>query len=220
MKKWSTIILVIGLLFSYCKINAQGNDRSIIRGVLNKDKTIHSSDIYSLSNLKGEDKAELGLFAIEYSEYNVPNKLIALQFELHIESNIPGETTAKASNFYYGYIDENEYPEVTVVITTIIDDLKSRLDKDKHGSISYITNDGICFGYIFTNEKELAFIELHENNIKVKAEFSNPLKFFEELHKQIDKATKKLYLPENVEKLKNVKKSKDEETKDVIIDDI
>jgi len=220
MKKSSVCLLIFVFIMSFNSLLGQNNSQSKIRAALNKVKTLHSYDIYHLSEVKGEEKSELNLFAIEYSEYNVPNKLTSIQFELNLETNIPGETTTKASSNYYGYIDEDEYPEVTLAITNLMEDLNDRDEKNTYGSITYITKDRICFGYILTHEKEFAFVELVENNIKIRADFSNPLKFFQALSEQLDIATKKLYLPENAEKLKNAKKSKQGDAKDVIIDDI
>lgn len=214
------VITLICLVVSSFILNAQGTSSKISQ-TLQKSKTLHTSDLWHVIETKGEDKSVLNLFAAEYSEFNIPSKLIGLQFELYIETTLPAESSSKLSNKFYSYIDENEYPEAILALNNLISDLNNRVKDEKDGEAFYITQDGIKIGYRLSPESEIAYIELNSLSSPKRAEFSNPLKFLQEINNVMDIVSKKLYLPENAEKLKNAKKQKQqEEVKDVIIDDI
>lgn len=219
MKNYFIYLLIVLFTGITNLLIAQEKDQSQVRLSLKKTKTQHSSDLYHLTEIKGIDKAELNLYAMEYSEYNIPNKQICMQFELYTKNN-SGCGSSKAKKITYAYVDEQEYPEVIVVITNLLSDLANKHKSEKQGSFSYTTNDGIKFGFLLTPQKACAFIEISENNTISRIEFSNPSKFYNELNKMFDIATKKLYLPANAQKLKNVKKQKGDNSKEIIIDDI
>jgi len=105
------------------------------------------------------------------------------------------------------------------MLNSFKDDIISRKKDRRYGSLTYISNDGVKFDYQYKPDYEKIFITFSKGTSPVTAEFAGSEKFFIEWHDQFEIASKKLYLPENAEKLKKAKKG-DGETKDVNIDDI
>lgn len=192
--------------------------QSKISEAIIKKQTTHVLDIWEINKVDAENNLELYIDAVKYSAVNSSESLKAVKFTLISESN-SDDNAAKTASEFEAYLDETEYPEVLVVVNQIIADIKSKETRNLMGSIIYTTKGGIKFGHIISSSKEIAFISLLYSNAEIRAEFSNAEKFYEDLKKHLEIASKDLYIPENLEKLKKVKKS-NQEAKDVIIDDI
>lgn len=218
MNRFIYLITLI-TFFGVQGINAQIESGADLRKAIERTKTLHSFNIWQLKKVRGEDKAMLTLNAIEYSALNIPGQTFAVQFDLNLESGSVNDPTNHFTKRHYMYIDESEYTEVMVALKDIIKDYKARKKETKYGAIQYVTLDGIKLGFEYSIEKNVAYIEYNLNGKIFRGEFQYPDKIFELIHEQLNISGQKLYLPENEEKMKNAKKSK-QDSKDVIIDDI
>lgn len=222
IKFYSFIILVFCALsstvvFSQQTLYGSAPTSQISKALVNA-QVIHQIDLWDIADESAENKMDVFFEAVQYSAKN--NSEIKKGFKITFISTSGDEDgAAKSSSEFEAYIDESEYPGVIVAINQIINDINKRDANDKKGSMTYITNSGIKIGYLIGSNKEIAFISMLYSNAEIKAEFSSPDNFFEEFKEYIEIASKDLYLPENLEKLKKVKKST-QEAKDVIIDDI
>ncbi len=215
--KITLVLLIINLSWNFAE--AQNTQSSKIRESLNMPHVLHSMNSWYLYQIRGSNKTELTLEAVEYSELNSQNKITGIQLELFLEPGYISESAPIINKHYFAYIDESEYPELTLALNKILSNYKARKKEEKHGSLVYTTIDGITFGYRYNRENNIAYVSFPSKNGEVKFEFPDPVKIFQVLHNKLDIATKKLYLPENIEKIKKAKKTK-QEKKDVIIDDI
>lgn len=213
------ILFALVTLLGLPCIYAQIDNAADLRKAIEAKKTLHSFNIWQLDKIRGEDKAFLTLNAIEYSELNVPEKTFAVQFDLNLEAGTVNDPANHFVKRHFMYIDKGEYAEVMVATKEIIKDYKARKETLKYGAIQYVTLDGIKLGFEYTVAKDIAYVEYNLNGGIFRGEFQYPDKIFQLIHDQLDIANRKLYLPENEEKLKKAKKSK-QEAKDVIIDDI
>lgn len=180
---------------------------------------MHTTNTWQLNQDKGENKAELTMDAVEYTAIGTSTHLSGIILQLKFETPINADGSAKSNQYYYAYIDEDEFPEFILVLNNFKDDIINRKKDKRYGSLTYITNDGIKIDYQYKPDYEKVFVTFLKSSTVVNAEFNNNEKFFSTWKDQIDIASKKLYLPENAEKLKKAKKG-DSDAKDVKIDDI
>lgn len=220
MKVLTFILLALVIAVSS---KAQNHSNTVFESKIAREltsvQTIHNIESWQLIAIKGINKVELVLEAIEYSSATNSEILKGIEVKLIPESLASSSDVTKSMKLFEAFIDQAEYAEVMVVINKMSADFKKRSSIKKRGSQLYTTKGGIKFGYIYSDRKEVGLISILFNDSEIYAEFSNIDKFFIDLRTNIDIASKELYLPENAEKLKNAKKS-NQEVKDVIIDDI
>ena len=220
MKVLTFILLALSLAVSSVAQNQNGTVfESKIATELKKIQTIHTLESWQLTALKGINKMELLLEAVDYRAENSTTNLKGIKVKLIPESLTSISDVTKSMLLFEGFIDNSEYAEVMVVLNKMSADFKKRNPVKKRGSMDYTTKGGIKFGFIYTESKEVGLISILYSDVEISVEFSTIEKFLNDLRTYIDIASKDLYLPENAEKLKNAKKS-NQEVKDVIIDDI
>lgn len=223
MKKFSTVTWIILTIVSINKTYSQKTlygipPKSEISEALKEREVLHITNIWKIDALKSDNKLEVIFEAVDYKALSKATLKKGLKITFLSES-MNGTVAAKSASEFEAYLDEPEYPGTLVAVNQFIRDINKRDANNLHGSMSYITKSGIKIGYLLSTTKEIAYISLIYSNAEIKAEFSNPKRFFEDFKEYLDIVSKDLYLPENMEKLKKVKKSS-QEAKDVIIDDI
>lgn len=219
MNYLKSILLTVFLSLLLLNNNAKG--QAEIRKVLEEPETIHLLDLWQLEEFKGTEKEEFMMNAFEYKKTEGGTNLSGIQLSLLIKTEIKVDNSStKNSNNYYAYIDETEFPKLMLTINRLYKEVKYRLRIKKYSHIFYKTKDNITIGFTFTKQKKVAFFIFENEKVSVKCELPDPEKFFDTFYKKMDITNKKLYLPENLRKLKNVKKSKSKNVKDVNVDDI
>ena len=192
--------------------------QSLISAALKKTGVIHKINLWEIDNITAVNKIELYLEAAEYTFVHNSKTKKGLKITLISESN-DTKTATKSSSEFEAFLDKSEFPDILLVINQISNDILTKEANDQLGSMSYISNSGIKIGYQRSMNKEVGFISLMYSKAEIKAEFTNPGKFFEQLKENLEIVSQELYLPENLERMKNVKKSS-QDTKDVNINDI
>ena len=212
MKKISLLIIAFNMLIA---TNAQNKIEnytvSKISTELNKKQITHSINSWQIASIEGDNKVELLIEAIKYSALNSTVNLKGLKISLLSEND--------ANKTAIIYIDDNNYSEIMVVVNQMLTDFKKKRTNGTHGSMVYTTLNGIKFGYNYTENTEVSYLSLENNQSETSCEFKEIDTFLNNFLNFINIASKDLYLPENAEKIKKVKKSNNE-LKDVIIDDI
>lgn len=186
---------------------------------LAQKQIVHSLNVWELEELKSENKFILFLEAVQYSSPNIPEQLKGIRLTFISETVVSENSLAKNSKVLEAFIDASEYSELMVALNQMLIEFKKGEKSAQKGEMYYTTLSGIRFGFLKTVKKNAAILSLQFSDAEVVAEFSGTEKFLTEMKQFIDIASKDLYLPENIEKMKNVKKS-NQEAKDVIIDDI
>lgn len=214
-------ILLTALLSSFLLLTNNTNGQAKIREILEEAETIHILDLWQLEKFKGTEKEEFIMNVFEYKKPETGTMLSGIFLDLLIKTEIKVDNSStKNSNNYYAYIDETEFPKLMLTINRLYKEVKYRLKIKKYSSLSYKTKDNIRIGFTFTEQKKVAFFIFENEKTSVKCELPDPDKLFETFYKKMDIANKKLYLPENLRKMKEVKKNKSKNTKDANIDDI
>lgn len=212
MKNIILFIIAISIIIPIKAQNKSGITAiSKISAELNKKQITHSIDSWQIESIKGDNKVEFLIEAVTYSALNSTNSLNGIRITLlqYIDK----------ANKYTIYIDDIHYSEIMVVINQMLTDYKKKVLNNRHGSMAYTTLNGIKFGFNYTEQKDEAYLSILHNQSEITCEFSSIDTFLNQFLNNINIASKHLYLPENAEKIKNVKKS-NQEVKDVIINDI
>lgn len=192
---------------------------SKISTALNRAQVTHKLNIWQLDEVKSDNKFVVYFDAIEYTSLNSQEVLKGIKITLKADNGDVDNNVAKSAKLFEAYIDQQDYADVLVVVNQLLTDLSKREKTESKGACSYITKGNVKLGFNYTQVNELAYISFLYSQAEIMAEFSNIEKFFTQFRSYIEIASKELYLPQNSEKLKNVKKS-NQEAKDVIIDDI
>ncbi|MDA3894104.1 MAG: hypothetical protein PF517_20790 [Salinivirgaceae bacterium] len=220
MKKLAFFVITLGLsLSSQAQIDFGSAPKSKILTELDKKQTTHSVESWELESTKGINKVNLVIEAVKYTSQDGSNEQKGIKMILIPEYINTDNELALSSKELVSYIDNSEYPEIIVVLNTMLNDYRKKEDNNSHGSMTYITEGNIKIGFVQTEQKEIAYLSILYSKAEVICEFSDIDDFLSELKNYIDVASKELYLPENVEKLRKAKKS-NHEAKDVIINDI
>ncbi len=220
MKIITTTAFVIGMLISaQAQVNFGTPPASKISTELNNKKVTHSIDIWELDSKKGNNKMEIVIEAAKYSALNSTDILKGVKITIIPDNSISENEIAKSSKRFEAYIDEDEYSDILVVLNQMINNYKNKEKNKTKGNMVYTTAGGIRIGFNYTENKKVGYLSIMYSESEISCEFSDIKDFLSELRNNIDMASKDLYLPENTNKLKKVKKS-DQKAKDVIIDDI
>ena len=213
MKYYLLFIIYICIVGS---VQSQGNNMSIskISTELNKREIIHSFISWQLASIHGNNRTELLVEAVEYRALN--NNIVLKGIRITL---LPDNTTTLLNSKLVTYIDDNNYAEIMVVINQMLIDYKKLEANNMHGGMSYASLYGVKFGFNYTSKIERGYISIVDSNMETSFEYSNIESFLNNMLLYFNTASKELYLPENIEKIKKVKKSK-QKIKDVVIDDI
>lgn len=212
MKNITLLILAFSIILITKAQNKSGSYTiSKISTELNKKQITHSMESWQIIATEGDNKTELIIEAVRYSALNNTNSLKGIKITL-----VPNSDAIKKS---VCYIDENYYSEIMVVINQMLTEYKNKVLNKTHGSMVYTTLNGIKFGFNYSESIEVSYLSILHNESEISCEFSSIDNFLNNFLNYINIASKDLYLPENVEKSKKVKKS-NQEAKDIIIDDI
>jgi len=192
---------------------------SRISDALNQKQVSHILDIWQLGEFKSTNKFNVIMDAVQYRSLNKTESYKGLRVKFIAEANSNENNLSVSAKQFEAFFEDADYPEVLVAINQFITEFKKMKPAAKNGAMSFITKSGIKIGFNYTKNQEVAYISFLYSDAEIMAEFSGLEKFLIELKSVMDIAYKELYLPENAEKLKKVKKST-QEAKDVIIDDI
>lgn len=220
--KYLKCVFVLNLVFFTLLLNETNAQKtsSEIRKELKQNEVMHVLNLWQLQELKGTQKERFTINAFEYKKSNDNKSLSGIQMNLFVETEIKLENVLKKEQKdYYSYIDETEFPKIMIAVNQMLKEVKSRLKAKKYGILQYKTIDNMTYGFIFTKHKKVAFLEFNNDADKCKFELPNPEKFFDIFYKNLDMANKKLYIPANLKKIKNAKKS-NSKARDVNVDDI
>lgn len=192
---------------------------TLIGKELQKNKVVHSIDLYHIEELKGVKKGKSLFEAVIYSPTNSTTIYKGMKVSIVNENKVHGYGSVKPFDQMEVYVDENEYPELLVAINQIFNQLYTKEAKKQLSSMHYSTADGLTIGYLVNEKKNVGFIGISQESAKIMCEYSNARDMLLDLKNILDILQKELYKPENLEKMKNAKKSK-QKAKDVNIDDI
>ncbi|HAM99617.1 MAG TPA: hypothetical protein DCQ26_13495 [Marinilabiliales bacterium] len=215
-------LLAASLLMSFSgTVHAQYGKApaSKLSEALAQKQVTHSLNVWELEALKSDNKFVVFCEAVQYSSSNKPDVLKGIRLTFLSENGNSDNNLAKTAKVLEVFIDQSEYSELMVALNQMLAEFKKIEKTSQKCEMSYLTSGGIKFGFVQTPKKVAATIGLQYSEAEVVAEFAGIEKFLTEMKEYIDIATKDLYLPENIEKLKKVKKT-NQEAKDVIIDDI
>jgi len=192
---------------------------SKISDALNQKQVSHLLDLWQLGDFKSTNKFTVIMDAVQYRSLNKTELYKGLRVKFIAEATSNETNLSISAKQFEAFFEDADYPEVLVAINQFITEFKKMKLGANNGAMSYITKSGIKIGFNYTKNQEVAYISILFSDAEIMAEFSTIEKFLIELKSLLDIAYKELYLPENAEKLKKVKKST-QEAKDVIIDDI
>lgn len=215
-------LIIILLIVNNCIIIAQQNTNNsgqtmVLNELVNKKNTIHQINSWPLVYEFGENSNILFAEAVEYKSNNPNLNLKGVRFTIKQNNTINNDFTQQ---YCTTYIDYANYPQIQLVIKQFISAYQNYKNTKQYGSMLYITDIGITFGFHINKNNSISYIIIENNGIKARFNYINNIgHFYSMLDKQFEIASEFLYLPQNANKLKKVKKTY-KPANDVNIDNI
>jgi hypothetical protein len=225
MKTFKIYLLLAALLSANNFANAQQSfiarpAPTSISKALDQIHVLHSINSWQIKQIDTENNYKIVIEAIEYLAVNPSTNLKGLKIVLLNKKTEEGDFFSRAMTQISTYIEDNEYAEILIALDNMIKGYQDKKAKKEYGEMSYLTKGGVRIGYSLNPIKPIAYLAIKTGEIEISAESNSPEGFLKDIKDQFDIANKELYLPENLLKLKNAKKSNTKDAKDVNIEDL